>query len=77
MNGSKNLRDVWKHIEITNEELGSVKSDVAVMKSDIKWVRETMDEIDVRIDTTNTRLWWILGTVIVLNVVAIAIRIYS
>jgi len=75
MNGK--MKDVWKHIENTNEELSSVKSDVAVMKSDIKWVRETIDEIDERIDTTNTRLWWILGTVIVLNVVAIAIRMYT
>ena len=79
MNG-KNLKDVWKHIEVTNEEMGAVKADVGCIKNDINWMKQ--DALELK--TTNSRehkeingkLWWILTTIIVLNILGIGISIY-
>lgn len=35
----KDIKEIWKHIETINGELGEVQVDVAVIKNDIKWIK--------------------------------------
>lgn len=46
-------KDVWEHIEKTNEELGSVKENVATVKNDIKWLKDCVQSLD-------KKLWFII-----------------
>ena len=34
-----NLTEIKKHIEILNEEMGTIKTDIAVIKNDIGWLK--------------------------------------
>jgi len=34
-----NLKEIKGHIEILNEEMGSIKTDIAVIKNDISWLK--------------------------------------
>ena len=75
MNG-KSLKDVYRHIEITNREMGKVKEDIASIKTNCTWIIEEQKKTNERIETTNKRLWWILGTLIV-SIVGIAISMFT
>ena len=61
----KNLARVFKHIEVINEELGSVKKDVAVLKNDICWIKK-------EITTQSKRQWGIVVSIIISIILALA-----
>ena len=69
MVSKKDLDKVWGHIEVTNKEMGNVKEDCAQMKTDIKWLKESMDRVD-------KRTWYIatgiLITIAISGVLAVA-----
>ena len=56
----KNDRDIEKlydHAKVANEEMGKIREDVSGIKTDITWLRDGLNKVDIR-------SWWILGTVI-------------
>jgi peptidoglycan hydrolase CwlO-like protein len=54
----KNMDEVWRHIEMTNSELGSVKQDVATIKSDIEWIKNSLNKQD-------SRTWYIVTGILI------------
>ncbi|KPV62831.1 MAG: hypothetical protein AOA65_1611 [Candidatus Bathyarchaeota archaeon BA1] len=51
-----------------NEESLTIDERVAVLETDMKWVKRTLEKID-------DRTWWILGSVIALGVITIIIQL--
>lgn len=49
---------LFQHVEISNREMGQVQSDIS-------WLRESFKSVD-------SRLWWVLGTVVLGVIVAVA-----
>ena len=74
----KNTSDIRKllashqeHLKIANQEMGDVKSDMLLMKTDIaiikehvKWVKSIYEGWELKWDKLDNRIWWILGSVI-------------
>lgn len=56
----KELDGLHEHADIANREMGEIKTD-------IKWLKETMQSI-------GNRTWWILGTLIIGILIEIALR---
>ena len=51
-------------LEIANKEMSEVKENLVGMKTDIEWVKKTLEKVD-------TRTWVILGTIVLGIVVQI------
>lgn len=65
----RSMKEVWEHIEKTNEELGKVKEDVAMIKAEMKWIREKCYNID--------RRQWYTITGIIISILLILIQIFG
>ena len=73
MVSKKDLDKVWNHIEVTNKEMGEVKENVATMKTDIKWLKESMERVD-------RRTWYIATGIlitVIISVGTVAIQLVS
>lgn len=56
-NHREDIKELYKHSQIANEEMGAIKIDIATVKSDINWIKEMVKKVD-------TRVWAVLGTVV-------------
>lgn len=73
---------IWRAIDDLRADVALIKTDVAVVKTDISWMRGAVnglevriDRLEARIDRLDNRLWWVLGSVIVLGIVAILVAV--
>ena len=68
-----------RHIEILNKELGGVQTDVAVIKNDISTIKTNHEEFKLcnskEHDKLNAKLWWILGVVVLTELINIGINL--
>lgn len=48
---------------------------VTMLEESMKWMKETLGKIEVRIDRIEQRMWWILGSVVVLGIIAILVAL--
>ena len=53
----QDIKELHKHADIANEEMGAIKVDVGVLKNDVSWIKETLEKVD-------SRSWWIMGGVL-------------
>ena len=57
-NHRKDIKELYEHARVANEEMGAIKIDIEVLKTDISWIKSTIGNVD-------SRVWWILGTVVI------------
>jgi len=62
------LAEIWNHIETTNSELGKVKEDIAILKTDLKWVKESVDSLD-------KKQWYIITGIVIVILTEILLKV--
>ena len=55
---------IWSAIKHSRAEINSLKIDVATIKTDIGWLKDTVKSVD-------RRIWWVIGTVIGMGLLGI------
>lgn len=60
-------KQMLRHADTSNKEVGVIKEHIGVMKNDISTLKETTKK-------TDDKLWWVLTAVIVLPLVAIVVN---
>lgn len=65
----EDIKKLYDHARVANEEMSVIKIDVAAMKTDVSWLKDTSK-------THGTLLWSILGTLILGFLTAIALKLY-
>ena len=61
------IEELKNHARVANEEMGLIKQDIAILKTDMAWVRDAFKTMDARV-------WWILGSIIGMGLLQIIIR---
>ena len=67
-NVEKLLADHEKRLEVANSEMGEVKTHLQGLTSDNNWIKPLLAKLD-------TRIWWILGSVVVTGIAQIVITL--
>lgn len=65
----KDIADLKGHAQIANHEMGFIKQDMSVVKTDIGWIKEMISKVDAR-------GWFILSGVILAILIQILVAIY-
>lgn len=56
--------------DVENPKLGER---VTALETDITWIKSALKTMDTNINKIDKRLWWVLGSVVVLGIIAIAV----
>jgi len=56
--------------EENDDPLGDLRERIAKLEAHVQWIREELGRID-------NRSWWILGSVVVLGIIAILIAVFK
>lgn len=62
------INELKTHAQIANEEMGIIKTDVA-------WLKKSMEDVGKKIDKVDLRSWWILGSVVLAALIQIIISL--
>jgi len=65
---TRSLSEVWNHIEVTNTEMSKVKEDIAVLRNDVKWIKESVDSI-------SKKQWYMITGVVIAILVEILLKV--
>lgn len=59
-----------ERLTIANSEMGSVKSALGIVQTDIGWIKQ-------QFETINTRVWWVLGSIVLGILVQILFKVFG
>lgn len=60
----KSIAELENHARVANEEMSTIKEDIAEIKVHVKWVKETYENWEKRWNKLDDRVWYILTSVI-------------
>jgi len=60
-----------------DDSLSDLKVKVARLETDMGWIKKTMEGIKRTIEKVEKRTWWVLGSVVVLGIIAILVGVLT
>jgi len=64
-----------KKVKKKDDPIVKLTEKVAVLETNIDWIVKSLQRLDRRIDRLDRRIWWVLGSVVVLGVLSILISL--
>lgn len=62
------INELKEHARVANEEMGVIKTDIA-------WLKKSVEDIAKKVDKVDLRSWWILGSVVLAALIQIIISL--
>ncbi len=70
-------RELFDHARIANEEMTHIKEDIFSIKTEVSWIKDSLQETKKVLDKFDNRTWTILATIIMGFLIQIIFKVYG
>ena len=62
---NRDIKKLYDHAKVANEEMGHIKDDIILIKNDMVWIKEAMQDTKKTLEKFDSRTWTILATIVI------------